>query len=187
MINLKGLVLAGGESKRMGTDKGLKSKDGEYWVNIVANKLANITLPVKVSINITQLESYQNLFQKDDLILDQITIPGPLRGILSAHLKYPEQNWLVLACDMIDMDKQTIQNMINAYETHEDFDFYVYQNDKFYEPFCGIYTAQGLAKLQASYLNNNLDNYSMQHVFETYKTYVINLKQESTAFNNYNK
>ena len=77
---LLGVILCGGESKRMGSDKGLLQKDGRAWVSIIAEKLVSIGLPVVVSINGQQRESYAGLFSSNDLIVDSIAIQGPLKG-----------------------------------------------------------------------------------------------------------
>ena len=51
MENLLGVVLCGGQSKRMGSDKGLLVKDGKPWAMCIADKLEKAALPVVVSIN----------------------------------------------------------------------------------------------------------------------------------------
>ncbi len=187
-MELTGLILSGGESKRMGCDKGLQLKDGVLWVKIMERKLIDLGLSVKISINSSQIKNYKETFADKLLIIDQLEIPGPLRGILSAHLQYPEKNWLVLACDMIDMDAPSLHHIINASEAKNEteFDFYNYRNIQFYEPFCAIYTAKGLAKVYADYQNNHLENFSMQAVFKTHQTFSLVIDEKITAFNNYN-
>ena len=76
-IQLNGLILSGGESKRAVTDKGLKTLEGENWVQIMRQKLVDLDLEVNVSINSGQLKDYQKIIQKENLIIDDATIPGP--------------------------------------------------------------------------------------------------------------
>ncbi|MBK0381586.1 molybdenum cofactor guanylyltransferase [Pedobacter sp. SD-b] len=185
--NLKGLILCGGESKRAGTDKGLKTGNGTTWVKLVANKLENLGLDYFVSINSSQIEKYKNEITEKLFILDDLDILGPLRGILSAHQKYPKNNWLILACDMIDMDLQTIRSLINEFLYTEKHDFYVYKNEEFYQPFCGIYTADGLSKLLKKYSNKELDTFKLQNVFKNHDTLAIPINLNDPSFNNYNQ
>lgn len=186
MTNLAGLILAGGESKRAGTDKGLKLLEGKSWVEIIQQKLTDIHLKAWVSINSSQLSKYRGLIAQDELIVDSSLIPGPLRGILTAHLKLPSHSWLVLACDMVDMKSDTITRLIQSYKEHAEHDFYVYKNEDFYQPFCGIYTTLGLEKVLKTYENKQERNYSMQHVFDSFNTYVLPIDKKDESFKNYN-
>jgi len=185
-MKLTGFILSGGESKRAGTDKGLKTSYGKPWVELMRQKLLDLNLEVKVSINSSQLTIYQNVITKENFIVDDATIPGPLRGILTAHAHFPANNWLVLACDQIDMRRETMEKLISCLEENPGFDFYVYKSEKRYQPFCGIYTAQGLQKLLKTYLNQ-AENYSMQYVFDTFNTFCIAVGENNQSFNNYNK
>ena len=85
MQNLIGIVLCGGESKRMGKDKGLLLKDNTPWAILVAEKLRSIGLDVAVSINEKQQEAYSAIFPETPLVVDQLSIEGPLNGLLSIH------------------------------------------------------------------------------------------------------
>lgn len=184
---MNGLILSGGESKRAGTDKGLKLLDGKPWVEIMRHKLLSLGLEVKVSINATQLETYKSTIAPENLVIDDVTIPGPLRGILTAHAHYPENDWLVLACDQIDMKSETIKKLIDGFNKNSDFDFYVYKNEKRYQPFCGIYTSIGLKKLLNAYRKKHDENYSMQHVFDSFNAFTLAVDEMDQSFNNYNK
>jgi len=45
-----GIILCGGESSRMGTDKGLLIKDQKTWTRATFEKLELLSIPVKISI-----------------------------------------------------------------------------------------------------------------------------------------
>jgi molybdopterin-guanine dinucleotide biosynthesis protein A len=77
------------------------------------------------------------------------------------------------------MKQQTVQLLINNYIKIPDFDYYAYHNGSFWEPFCGIYTANGLSNL------NTDSNYSMQHLLASGHTQKNKILNEE-SFNNYN-
>src|SRR6478609_4900993 len=99
------VVLCGGQSMRMGTDKGLIKQDSITWSELACNKLASLQLPVVLSVNKQQYRAYAAIHQSTLLIQDDdaLDIGGPLKGILSVHLQAAEKDLMVLACDMPDM------------------------------------------------------------------------------------
>ena len=185
MGNLLGVVLCGGESKRMGSDKGLLVKSDKPWAVLVAEKLKETGLPVAVSINETQQTSYQALFPDTPLILDHLPISGPLDGLLSIHRNFPEKDILLMACDLIDMDTTTIQTLIDSYLSNPSFEYYVYQQHGFTQPFCAIYTSKALTIVYKAFEEYQLKNYSLHHRFESGNTMYIPAKNEE-SFKNYN-
>src|SRR6266542_3948944 len=108
---MTGVVLCGGQSTRMGTDKGLLVHQSITWAQRAADKLAQLNLPVVLSINEQQQIAYASSFDTALLITDNkdLLIGGPLRGIVSVHLQYPTEDLFVLACDMIDMNKKYLK------------------------------------------------------------------------------
>lgn len=185
-MEVTGLVLSGGKSTRMGSDKGLLLKDGNSWSRVVADQISALDIPFKISINTGQLTEYQTIFNNHELIEDQLDLPGPLRGILSAHIQYPEKNWLVLACDMIDMDKETLLGALNAINEEPGKEFYVYRNETHYEPFGGIYTASGLQKVYDMHSRGLLASYSLQNILRLCNTHGLLSQSNKSAFRNYN-
>jgi molybdopterin-guanine dinucleotide biosynthesis protein A len=184
MENLFGVVLCGGESRRMGSDKGLLQTNGKTWAQHIAAKLSALGIPAVVSINEQQLESYGDIFSAEQLVIDSVDIKGPLKGLLSVHEQYPSKNILLMACDLIDMDEATLKNLIEHYQNNEAFDFYVYHKD-FAEPFCAIYTARGLKSVLDKARTHSLLKFSFQNLLEEGKTFRIEEYDES-SFKNYN-
>jgi len=143
--NLLGVVLSGGESRRMGRDKGLLQTGGKPWVLAMGDKLAQQQLSVVYSINPSQVSAYSAILSADALVIDTNESEGPLTGLLTVHRRYPGFDLLLVACDMQDLDSGTLAGLIMAYRA-EDADFYVYETDGFLQPFCGIYTSVALAR-----------------------------------------
>src|SRR4051812_40032097 len=119
-----GLVMCGGKSSRMGNDKGLLKSDSGTWAQSAAGKLAELNIPVKVSVNKDQHAGYTSLFSPGDLITDDpsLLLKGPLAGVLSSHLQFPSQDLFVLACDMPLMKIAILHQLFNLYQAHSEPD-----------------------------------------------------------------
>ena len=142
-----GIILCGGQSSRMGFDKGLITQQAITWAQIAISKMEKLDLTVQLSVSIQQSEQYYGLFKNNHLIEDNesLNLKGPLCGILSAHIKNPDEALFVLACDMPLMETFILKDLLKYFRS-EIGDAHIYTNDGFNEPLCGIYTANGLRK-----------------------------------------
>lgn len=179
MSTLRGLILCGGQSKRMGTDKGLILKGKQPWFALMADKLNPFNLQTFISINKTQLEQYQAYFSPASFIIDQHEVEGPLNGLLSAHQLHPETDFIVLACDLINLQPLTITKLIKNYQQFPDYDYYAYHNQQFWEPLCAIYTAKALK----NYQYQALSKHSFQALLNQGKTYKLDIQQPESFIN----
>lgn len=183
--NLLGVVLCGGESKRMGTDKGSLVKAGKAWAQQVAEKLAFQGLEVVISVNAGQLEHYRSIFPEQILIKDHIKVAGPLGGLLSVHDKYPAHDLLLMACDLIEMDEATLAGLIGSYASKPEYQYYVYRHEGFSEPFCAIYTAAALSAVKSAAEKGELKRFSLHERFETGHTHYLDI-EDASVFKNFN-
>lgn len=184
-----GLVLCGGQSVRMGTDKGTILINKQTWASLAQKKLESLNIPVKFSVNANQEIAYSSLFHKENIILDKqdLNIGGPLKGILSAHLSAPAEDLFVLACDLVKMELHLMTKLMNEKEQKSDFEAYVFSSVNFYEPLCGIYKAEGLTKIVKLYKEGMLKRHSLQFVLGQLKTYQIPLSTiDQDYFKNFN-
>jgi len=106
---LNGVVLAGGKSSRMGQDKGLMKWHGKEQRYYMADLLKDYCREVFISCRPDQVP---DINQKYKTIEDRYEGSGPLGAILSAFHFYPHQAWLVVACDLILLDKLTIEYLL---------------------------------------------------------------------------
>ena len=162
-----GVVLCGGQSKRMGSDKGLLTLHGKAWAQVALEKLEAINLPVVLSINKQQREVYHAHFPATVLVEDNVTlaIGGPLCGLISVHLRYPQEHLLVLGCDMIAMQPEVLQLLHQQFQSH-DAAIVVFEKEGFAQPLCGIYASHGLASIYEHLQQQTLERHSMMYALD---------------------
>lgn len=184
-----GVILCGGQSIRMGNDKGLIfSKDkAKVWAEIVRAKFPAIATPSFLSINQSQTKNYLHHFKESDLIVDNsnLKVRGPLLGLLSVHLKYTDQDLMVIACDMINMNETILKRLYDHYQSSKT-EAIVFKGERV-EPLCGIYSSEGLSKIYNAYSRNEMSNNSMMHALEKLDTSYISTPEEwKDHFKNFN-
>lgn len=185
MEKLLGAILCGGESTRMGSDKGLLPIRNTIWAKHMHEKLAPFHIPVVYSINPTQFAPYSEHISPELLIVDNTEVQGPLNGLLSLQQRYPNTDILLMSCDMLDLDAGTIEHLIKQYQADRTFDFYVYQDEEYAQTFCGIYTGVGLEKVEGRLTIGRLESFSLQSVLDEGYTLRIPMKNKA-LFKNYN-
>lgn len=183
--DLLGIIVCGGQSTRMGSDKGLLTVEGKTWAEHVAVKLTAAGISVMYSINKNQEEAYTRTFLADRLIVDHFDIGGPMNGLLSAHQKFPQRDIFFMACDMLDIETETVKTIIAAYEKNKNFDFYAFEAEKVVQPFCAIYRAKALNGMLQKLEQQSLVSSSMRYTLENGNTCRITTSN-SSPFTNYN-
>lgn len=178
-----GIVLCGGQSSRMGSDKGLLKSGGQCWAERAAEKLSALAIPVKISINRMQLGSYKKIFPAIDLITDNeaLFVKGPLLGLLSCHLACPSEDLFVLACDLPNLKSSYLESLYDVYRT-QPASAYLFRNNGSAEPLCGIYTSHGLAQIFSYIKAGVITRHSMKHMLEHLNVHYIDLKKSEMEF-----
>ena len=187
---IEAIILCGGKSSRMGSDKGLLPIEKNVWAQLAYNKITSLGFACKVSISQEQIAAYTPYFSSDKFIVDQLNPSGgPIAGLLSVHLQAVENDLLVLACDMKDISVATIQVLLTVYESKKnDYDFFVYKNEENWEPLLGIYSSKGLKRIYTLFKDGKLKNNSMKNVLDISNTFFIPLTSEQQVeFKNYNE
>lgn len=134
-----GLVLAGGKSRRMGEDKALLVRDGTSQLEHIAALLQALTDKVFVSTRAEQQD--ERVRRRFEQIVDQFDDIGPIAGILSATQEYPHVDWLVVACDLPNVDDETIRFLLANRSVEQPFTAYRSSHDDLPEPLCAVYRA----------------------------------------------
>lgn len=143
MTKLYGLILAGGKSTRMGSDKGLLNYHGEPQRDYLYRAAATVCDQVFYSARQDQEASFN---ASAPLIIDQNKYRGPFNGILSAHQAHPEVAWLVLACDLPLIDADGLAALVAARDPQKAATAFASKDTHLPEPLIAIWEPQGLTE-----------------------------------------
>ncbi len=136
-----GWVLAGGRSRRMGTDKALVEVDGEALAARVARQIAPVCGTVSL---VGDPAKYGALGYP--VVADRFTGEGPLAGI-EAALRTSAAEWnLIVACDMAELDAAMLEALFAG---GADCNVAAYADGRF-EPLCGVYRRRCHAAILAA-------------------------------------
>ncbi|EAR00970.1 molybdenum cofactor guanylyltransferase [Maribacter sp. HTCC2170] len=137
-----GLVLSGGKSTRMGTDKGLIAYHGIPQREYLYNMLNGICEKTFMSIRNEQAEEFSSDI---NTIIDKDVFKGPFNGLLSAHNQYPKVAWLVLACDLPLINKSALEELIAERDVESFSTAMALKENPLPEPLCAIWEPKGLS------------------------------------------
>jgi molybdenum cofactor guanylyltransferase len=134
---LYGLVLTGGRSRRMQRDKASLPYAGKSQLARAMDLLTPLVARCFVSVRADQLSDPQRAAY--DTIADVRPNLGPIGGIHAALHAYPDQAWLILACDLPFLDRATLQHLIEHRASARVATAYRSSSDALPEPLCAIF------------------------------------------------
>ena len=180
---LYGLVLSGGKSTRMGTDKGLITYHGMPQREYLYQLLDRVCDRTFISLRKEQESEVPFGFAT---IADEDKFKGPYNGLLSAHSKHPDVAWLVLACDLPLIDLLALQQLIAARDPNAAATAFAQKEDPLPEPLCAIWEAKALEE-SVQYLSNGngtcprkflINNDNVKLVFPENENVLLNANSE---------
>ena len=133
--DLYGLVLAGGHSSRMGTNKAHLEYQGKPHVRYCFELLDSLCARTFISIRTSMASELMDF----PCILDYETSSGPISGILAAMRQHPHCAWLVVACDLPHLKLDILENLITNRKPALSATAYQSPADSLPEPLCTIY------------------------------------------------
>ncbi len=142
---LKALILLGGKSSRMGEEKGLIQYHEKTQAEHLLLLLEELGLEVFLSVREEQKENYA--FLKRPFITDQIQGAGPLGGISSAMRSFPQTAFLVVACDLPNLQKEQLEFLLKMRNAKAFATCYESPLDGGPEPLCSIYERKSFSAL----------------------------------------
>jgi molybdenum cofactor guanylyltransferase len=183
-----GIVMCGGKSTRMGSDKGLLLYKNKSWAQNIFNLFTSLQLNAVVSVSKNQQEKYKGFFADDILIADNeaLNIYGPLRGLLTMHLQYPKTDFMVLACDMQVFTTNMCMQILTEYYNDKKTEAFVYNTSQL-QPLAAIYTYAALEKIYNQYTIGKLIKHSMQYALSLVNTRALAVAEKDVCyFENFN-
>jgi molybdopterin-guanine dinucleotide biosynthesis protein A len=141
---LRGLVLAGGRSERMQTDKGALHYHGLDQRQYTAALLSEFCPDVRVSVRLDQAASLPSGLKA---LPDTFLGLGPLGGILSAFQADPNAAWLVLACDLPFLTRDTLEYLVGNRQPARMATSFRSPWDAFPEPLVSIWEPRSYGQL----------------------------------------
>jgi len=144
---LLGLVLAGGRSTRMRTDKAALLYGGRSQLERAMELIAPHVERAYVSVRADQSEDpLRACFPQ---IRDDHENLGPIAGLLAAQARHPQAAWLVLACDLPLLDEATLAYLVRSRVPDRAATAYRSSHDGLPEPLCAIWEPRSAAPLAA--------------------------------------
>lgn len=182
IAKLYGLVLSGGKSTRMGTDKGLIEYHGVPQREYLYHILSQVCEDTFISLREEQEDELPAVIKT---IVDLNEFKGPYNGLLSAHKKYPEVAWLVLACDLPLMDLDALNELISQRDSTKQATAFALKENPLPEPLCAIWEPLALQQ-SVTYLESGngtcprkyLINHNTKLVFPKYENVLLNANSE---------
>lgn len=163
----------------MGKDKALMLIGSKtFWQHLV-----EIAEEAGLEVFISCRKDQENLFQhRLSVIPELFDSIGPMGGILSAMITYPDNAWLVMACDMPEITLATIKTILN--ERNQTKDATVFQlNNEHIEPLFAIWEPGIQKRMMLSFEEGA---YSLKKILEKSNLHIIDVKDNLFAFNNIN-
>lgn len=148
MIKPVGLILAGGQSKRMGKPKAWINYHGEpqvVWLNLLLKPLCS---EIIISINDQSFHPAALNFQSD---LPQFADHGPISGVLTAF-EIKDQALLVVGCDYPYLDLESLELLLAA-RNESNFVTCFKNSTGFIEPLIACYEKEAKVPMNAHFKN----------------------------------
>jgi molybdopterin-guanine dinucleotide biosynthesis protein A/nucleoside-triphosphatase THEP1 len=142
-----GLVLCGGKSTRMGTDKAMIDYHGMPQYEYAAKLLSKYCDEVVISCNAEQATMMCKTYK---LVVDdpKIASMGPMTGVLSVKQLYPNRALLVLGCDYPYINYESLDLIQKNRSEHADVVCFVHPESGYAEPLIACYEAEAINLLK---------------------------------------
>lgn len=173
------IVLAGGQSRRMGTSKALLDVNGQTLIERTVALVTPFSEHIVVVTNNNDDAQVKEVLMKQSLskpklciLTDEQTVvgKGPLAGMYTGMKTVQVEHYFVVACDMPNLTTSYLEGLYECLQSHQDYDAMIpIEGDK-YHPFAAVY------KNKADQIKQLLDigNHRWLDLFERMeKPYII--------------
>lgn len=156
--NCVGIVLSGGKSKRMGSDKSLLQYYDKPQRYHVYDLLAFYCEQVYIACSKEQIKTIDSQYQ---FIADKNKYmdAGPIGALLSVFEEFPDSNVLLIGCDYPMISKTELDSFINSCKGSKPVSFFN-EGENLYEPILTWYPNNCYMSLIENWQS---EAYSLQH------------------------
>lgn len=134
---VRGLVLAGGRSSRMGVDKAGVGYHGRSQAAWLQEMLGSLGVDAMVSRAPGQ-DSLRDV-ESSRILEDRYLGFGPLGGILSALEFDPGAAWFVVGCDLPHLERADLESLLTRRDPFRFASVFLDSDGRFPEPMCSIW------------------------------------------------
>ncbi|OQY04904.1 MAG: hypothetical protein B6I20_02130 [Bacteroidetes bacterium 4572_117] len=166
-----GIILCGGKSSRMGTNKALLKINGKYIISYVIELLHPFCDEIILSNNTSELNFLGHKTVKD--IFKDI---GPISGIFSSLLKSKNNKNIILSCDTPFINSHLLSNLLSY---SHNFDIVLPEFNNFLQPMTGVFKTGCLP-----IINKNIQEgvYTPPRIFEQCNLYKLKINSKNPFF-----
>ncbi len=174
-MSYSGIILAGGQSSRMGQDKALMEIDGIPMIQRIASVLKEFTDEIIIASNNTIHHQYG-----DSGISDNFPHAGPMAGIETGLQIARNNSSIVVSCDTPFITATILESLV----AEKDHDAIIARCNGRIHPLVGIYRDSSLETIQSHLSTKRLKMQDLLHSLNTKFIDFPNSMEE--AFNNIN-
>ena len=146
---MNAVILVGGKSSRMGTNKAFLELKGKTFIELQIELLREMFDEIFISANTSSEYEYLNL----PIFKDVYPGKGPLGGIYTSLINSSSLHTFMLACDMPFVGPELIKHL--KYLTKE-YDVVIPKSEKGLEPLHAFYSKKCIDQIKKSLDENNL-------------------------------
>lgn len=172
MDEVTGIILAGGKSTRMGTDKGLMLFEGQPMIQHIIEPMAKVCS----RIIIVTTNSYYRIFGCD-LIKDEQPNYGPVMGVLSGLKGSKTELNLILSCDTPNVGIDLMKALLN---TTGNSDIVAASSSTGIHPLIGVYNRKCLPTFERAVAEKE---HRLQSVLEKLSVKTLTVEDEDLVKN----
>lgn len=150
---LKGIVLAGGRSTRMGRSKANICWHGKEQQYYLADLMSGFCDEVFISC---RQDQQLDILPDYNVLPDLYPTSGSLEAILTAFKKYPNHGWMVMACDVPLLDQPTLNYLVGQRDYFKIATVFENAADGLPEPLTAIWEAKSYDLFRLNHQHQNL-------------------------------
>lgn len=174
-MEVTGIILAGGKSSRMGTEKGLLELCGKPLIIYAIEALSGLCGSIIIS---SSSEAYKSFDYH--VVPDEFPGIGPMGGIYSALRQSQTEKNIVLSCDLPFVSTKLLSYVLQ--NAHGYQVAVPWLGNQHYEPLCGFYCLSVLDQM-SSFIQKG--NYKLPDLFEEITINRLVINKELNFFQEY--